>query len=69
MHSTLKAGDYFGEMALMLNETRRANVISHGASTCLTLDRAKFDMLLGPVMNTLTKRMRIRILQVDVLSV
>lgn len=62
--STLKSGDYFGEMALMLDETRHANCIAVGGVVkCLTLDRVKFDILLGPVLELLTKRMRIRILQ------
>lgn len=60
---TLKPGDYFGEMALMLNETRHANCIASGPTQCLTLDRVSFDVLLGPVQELLIKRMRIRILQ------
>lgn len=63
LNSTLKTGDYFGEMALMLNDTRHANCIATGKVKCLTLDRVKFDMLLGPVQEVLAKRMRIRILQ------
>lgn len=59
----LKSGDYFGEMALMLNETRHANCISSGRTKCLFLDKAKFYMLLGGVQDILAKRMRIRILQ------
>ena len=50
-------------MALMLNETRHANCIAVGPVRCLTLDRVKFDLLLGPVQELLIKRMRIRILQ------
>lgn len=60
---TLNAEDYFGEMALMLNETRHANCIAVGAVTCYTLDRAKFNILLGSVQDLLARRMRIRILQ------
>jgi cGMP-dependent protein kinase len=60
---TLKAGDYFGEMALMLNDTRHANCIAVGKVRCLTLDRVKFGMLLGSVQEVLAKRMRVRILQ------
>lgn len=60
---TLKTGDYFGEMALMLNDTRHANCIATGRVKCLSLDRAKFDMLLGSVQEVLGKRMRVRILQ------
>mmetsp|Transcript_12273 Transcript_12273/g.11105 ORF Transcript_12273/g.11105 Transcript_12273/m.11105 type:complete len:832 (+) Transcript_12273:78-2573(+) len=60
---TLKEGDYFGEMALMLNETRHANCIASNKVKCLTLDRNKFYMLLGSVQEVLAQRMRIRILQ------
>ncbi len=59
----MKAGDYFGEMALMLNETRHANCIAAGKTKVLTLDRVKFYMLLGPIQEILGQRMRIRILQ------
>lgn len=61
---TLKEGDYFGEMALMLNETRHANCIAIGSTVkCLSLDRDRFGILLGPVQNLLIARMRTRILQ------
>lgn len=61
---TLKSGDYFGEMSLMLNETRHANVFAVGGPVkCLCLSRSNFDLLLGDVQNVLAKRMRIRILQ------
>jgi len=60
---TLKAGDYFGEMALMLNDTRHANCIAVGKVKALALEREKFDMMLGSVQEVLAKRMRIRILQ------
>lgn len=63
LFSTLKTGDYFGEMALMLNDTRHANCIAQGKVKCLSLERVKFDMLLGSVQEVLAKRMRIRILQ------
>ena len=60
---TLKAGEYFGEMALMLNDTRHANVIAVGKVRCLSLSASKFNLLLGSVQDVLAKRMRIRILQ------
>lgn len=60
---SLKAGDYFGEMALMLNETRHANCVAIGKVTALSLSRDKFRLLLGSVLEVLAKRMRIRILQ------
>lgn len=50
-------------MALMLDESRHANCIAVGKVKCLSLDRVKFDMLLGPVQDVLARRMRIRILQ------
>ena len=53
----------------MLNEMRHANCIAHGTVRCLTLDRIRFDVLLGSVQELLIKRMRIRILQsVPILS-
>ena len=60
---TLKAGDYFGEMALMLNDTRHANCIAVGKVKCLSLDKDKFNILLGPAQDKLAMRMRVRILQ------
>lgn len=61
---TLKEGDYFGEMALMLNETRHANCIAVSNTVrCLSLDRERFGVLLGPVQELLIARMRTRILQ------
>ena len=60
---TLKAGDYFGEMALLLNELRAANCVAVGQVKCLSLDREKFDMLLGSAQEVLSGRMRIRVLQ------
>lgn len=51
-------------MALMLNETRHANCIAVSSSVrCLTLDRERFNVLLGPVQEILITRMRMRILQ------
>ena len=60
---TLKPGDYFGEMALLLNELRAANCIAVGQVKCFSLDREKFDMLLGSAQEILSRRMRIRVLQ------
>ncbi len=65
----LQSGDYFGEMALMLNDKRHANCIAQGKVKCFTLTREKFDLLLGPVQEMLARKMRIRILQsVPILS-
>ena len=59
----LSEGDYFGEMALMLNETRHASCIAVGPTRLLSLNREKFNLLLGGVQEQLAKRMRVRILQ------
>lgn len=50
-------------MALMLDEPRHANVISLSPLKCLTLDRAQFVELLGPLSDVLSRNMRIRILK------
>ncbi|CAM9429197.1 unnamed protein product, partial [Sphacelaria rigidula] len=61
---TLGAGDYFGEMALMLDEPRAANCIAGGGRvTCLSLDRTRFFQLLGPIQTILQNNMRLRILK------
>lgn len=62
-HSSLKSGDYFGEMALMLNEMRHANCIAVTSVKCLSLNREKFDILMGQARQLMARRMRIRILQ------
>mmetsp|Transcript_9580 Transcript_9580/g.11597 ORF Transcript_9580/g.11597 Transcript_9580/m.11597 type:complete len:772 (+) Transcript_9580:51-2366(+) len=64
---TLKDGDYFGEMALMLNEPRHANCIAVGGQvTCFVLSRDNFMLILGgmdKITQTLAQQMRIRILK------
>lgn len=61
---TLGAGEYFGEMALMLDEPRAANCISKSAKVkCLSLDRSRFFQLLGPIQTVLQNNMRLRILK------
>eukprot|EP00903_Cladosiphon_okamuranus_P007650 g7418.t1 len=61
---TLGKGEYFGEMALMLEEPRAANCIAtEGKVRCLSLDRTRFSQLLGPIYNILQQNMRLRILK------
>ena len=46
----LKQGSFFGERALVKNETRAATVtVVSEKMTCLTLDREAFCLLLGPL--------------------
>ncbi|CAM9656305.1 unnamed protein product [Pylaiella littoralis] len=60
----LGPGEYFGEMALMLDEPRAANCIAtEGTVMCLSLDRTRFSQLLGPIYNILQQNMRLRILK------
>ena len=44
-----KAGDYFGELALLRGEPRAANIISTTNLKCATMDRFSFKRLLGPL--------------------
>jgi len=46
----LKAGDYFGELALLNNEPRAASVFAESDKVrLLSLDRKAFNRLLGPL--------------------
>lgn len=51
----LKQGDYFGELALILNEVRQATVTAKGPVKCLTINRSHWSQVLGPVEETLRK--------------
>ncbi|KAM3128696.1 cAMP-dependent protein kinase type I-alpha regulatory subunit [Paramecium bursaria] len=53
-----KAGDYFGEIALLRNSPRAASVIAQSAVTVVYLNRNSFKRLLGPLENILTKNFK-----------
>jgi len=42
-------GDYFGELALLRNEPRAANVIAKSDGKVITIDRKSFKRILGPL--------------------
>ncbi|KAJ3108560.1 hypothetical protein HDU97_000842 [Phlyctochytrium planicorne] len=51
----LKKGDYFGELALLTNEPRRATVKAVGRLKCCTLGKKPFVRLLGPVVDIIKR--------------
>ena len=50
-----KAGDYFGELALLKDEPRAANVVATSDVTLLGLDRDAFTRVLGPLTDILKR--------------
>lgn len=44
-----KPGDYFGELALIKNQPRAANIICKTDCTLVVLDRDSFKRMLGPI--------------------
>ena len=50
-------GKYFGERALLTNELRAASIVATSAVQVLSLDRATFQRLLGPLDPILKRNM------------
>lgn len=50
-------GDYFGEIALLTNRPRQATVTAVQPTTVLSMDRATFKRLLGPLKSILQRNM------------
>lgn len=47
--ATLNEGDYFGEIALLTAKPRQATVTAQGSLSVLSLDRATFTRVMGPL--------------------
>lgn len=52
-----KSGDYFGELALLSDEPRAANVIAKTQLKVAVFDRMSFKRLLGPLEDILKRNM------------
>eukprot|EP00959_Pyramimonas_sp_CCMP1952_P211577 4427894-Pyramimonas_sp.AAC.1 len=48
-----RPGVYFGEIALLHDQPRHANVVARGACVVAALARSAFDRLLGPLTSLL----------------
>ena len=51
----LKSGDYFGEMALLDDETRKATVIAVNDCKCFNIDRPTFNRILGSLHHVMSR--------------
>lgn len=54
-----KPGDYFGELALLKNQPRAANIICLTDCTLVVLDRESFKRMLGPIEDILKRNAEI----------
>lgn len=54
---TYDTGDFFGEIALLLGEPRKASIHAKGEVTCLVITKAVFDRVLGPLRDFLKRNL------------
>eukprot|EP00439_Symbiodinium_sp_Y106_P078986 s1226_g17.t1 len=54
---TYNIGHFFGEIALLLGEPRKASVYAKGHVTCLVITKQVFDRVLGPLRDFLKKNL------------
>ena len=52
---SLEGGQYFGEMALLDDEVRKASVIAVSACECFALDRPTFNRILGSLQDIMAR--------------
>jgi cAMP-dependent protein kinase regulator len=57
MFSRLGVGEYFGEIALLTNKKRQLTVRASEPTVTLSLDRAAFNRLCGPLVEILKRNM------------
>ena len=55
-NKTLTAGDYFGEVSLLLQVPRSANVTATDRVRCARLDTVRFERVFAPAMDVLKER-------------
>ncbi|CAN0303018.1 unnamed protein product, partial [Scytosiphon promiscuus] len=56
-------GSYFGERALLSDETRKATCMAIGPTMCLSLGREDFASVLGPLEEVMSKAAGIEVRQ------
>ncbi len=52
-----KAGDYFGELALLKNQPRAANVVAKTDCLLVAIDRHSFKRMMGPLESIMKRRL------------
>lgn len=58
---TLEGGQYFGEMALLDDEVRKASVIATTDCECFALDRPTFNRILGSLQEIMARETEVRL--------